>query len=94
MYFERATQLDSSHVLAWAALSRSHKWEAATGGISTEQGYRLAHEDVERALALNPNLAAASVEMGRIKQQSTSTGLERVLPSCRRLSRSREIPKL
>jgi tetratricopeptide (TPR) repeat protein len=31
--------------------------------------YRLAREAVERALALNPNLAAAHTQMGRIKQQ-------------------------
>jgi tetratricopeptide (TPR) repeat protein len=34
-----------------------------------EEGHRLAHEAVERALARNPNLAEAHAQMGRIKQQ-------------------------
>jgi len=39
------------------------------GLIPTEEGYRLAREEVERALALNPNLAEAHTQIGRIKQQ-------------------------
>src|SRR5260221_12710062 len=34
-----------------------------------EEGRRLSREAIERALALNPNLAAAHAQMGRIKQQ-------------------------
>jgi tetratricopeptide (TPR) repeat protein len=68
-YYERATQLDPSYALAWAGLSRVHKWEAARGLIRTEEGYRIAREEVKRALALNPNLAAAHMQMGRIQQQ-------------------------
>jgi tetratricopeptide (TPR) repeat protein len=68
-YFERATQLDPSHALAWVGLSRARKWQAVTGLIPREEGYRLAREAVERALALNPNLAEAHSQMGRIKQQ-------------------------
>jgi tetratricopeptide (TPR) repeat protein len=36
---------------------------------SREEGYRAAREAVEKALALNPNLAEAHAQMGRIKQQ-------------------------
>jgi TolB-like protein/DNA-binding winged helix-turn-helix (wHTH) protein len=68
-YFERATQLDPSYALAWVELSRARKWQAVTGLIPREEGYRLAREAVERALALNPNLAAAHTQVGRIKQQ-------------------------
>jgi TolB-like protein/DNA-binding winged helix-turn-helix (wHTH) protein len=68
-YFERATQLDPSYALAWVELSRARKWQAVTGLIPREEGYRLAREAVERALALNPNLAEAHTQMGRIKQQ-------------------------
>jgi TolB-like protein/DNA-binding winged helix-turn-helix (wHTH) protein len=67
-YFERAIQLDSSYALAWAALSRVRKWQASRGLIPPE-GYRIAREEVQRALALNPNLAAAHLQMGRIQQQ-------------------------
>ncbi len=68
-YFERATQLDPSYAMAWVGLSRARKWQAATGLISREEGYRDAREAVERALALNPDLADAHDQMGRIKQQ-------------------------
>jgi tetratricopeptide (TPR) repeat protein len=33
-------------------------------------GHRLAREAVQRALALNPNLAEAHAQMGRIKEQA------------------------
>src|SRR6266436_3581226 len=68
-YFERSTQLDPSYALAWAYLSRARNWQANEGLIPMEEGRRLAREAVERALSLNPNLAAAHFQMGRIKQQ-------------------------
>ena len=68
-YYERATQLDPSFALAWAGLSRVRKWQGATRLIPEEEGNRLAREAVERALALNPNLAEAHIQMGRIKAQ-------------------------
>jgi TolB-like protein/DNA-binding winged helix-turn-helix (wHTH) protein/Tfp pilus assembly protein PilF len=68
-YFERATQLDPSYALAWAWLSRARLWQANEGLIPMEEGRRLARGEVERALALDPNLAMAHAQMGRIKQQ-------------------------
>jgi TolB-like protein/DNA-binding winged helix-turn-helix (wHTH) protein len=68
-YFERATQLDPSYALAWAWLSRARNWQADEGLIPMEEGRRLSREAVERALSLNPSLAAAHAQMGRIKQQ-------------------------
>ena len=68
-YYERATQLDPSYALAWVGLSRVRKWQAMQGLIPSEEGNLLAREAVERALALNPNLAEAHIEMGRIKRQ-------------------------
>ena len=68
-YFERATQIDPSYALAWAWLSRARNWQANEGLIPMGEGRRLSRETVERALALNPNLAAAHAQMGRIKQQ-------------------------
>jgi len=66
-YFERATQLDPSYALAWAYLSRARNWQANEGLIPMEEGRRLAREAVERALSLNPNLAEAHAQMGRLK---------------------------
>jgi TolB-like protein/DNA-binding winged helix-turn-helix (wHTH) protein/cytochrome c-type biogenesis protein CcmH/NrfG len=68
-YYERATQLDPSYALAWVGLSRVRNWQANVGLVTPEEGHRLAREAVERSLALNPNLAEAYVQMGRIKQQ-------------------------
>jgi len=68
-YFERATQLDPSYALAWAWLTRARNWQANEGLIPMEEGRRLAREAAERALSLNPNLAKAHIEMGRLKQQ-------------------------
>jgi TolB-like protein/DNA-binding winged helix-turn-helix (wHTH) protein/TPR repeat protein len=68
-YYERATQLDPSYALAWVGLSRVRNWQANVSLIPAEEGHRLAREAVERALALNPNLAQAHTQMGRIKQQ-------------------------
>ena len=68
-YYEKATQLDPSYALAWVGLSRARNWQADIGLIPAEEGHRLAREAVERALALNPNLAAAHGQMGRIKRQ-------------------------
>ena len=68
-YYERATQLDPSYALAWVGLSRARNWEANVSVIPAADGHRLAREAVDRALALNPNLAQAHTQMGRIKQQ-------------------------
>jgi DNA-binding winged helix-turn-helix (wHTH) protein/TolB-like protein/Tfp pilus assembly protein PilF len=68
-YFERATQLDPSYALAWVGLSRTRNWEAVTGLVPSESGRRSAREAVERALALNPNLALAHAQMARLKRQ-------------------------
>src|SRR5882757_6411809 len=63
-YYERATQLDPSYALAWVGLSRARNWQANVGHIPTKEGQRLAREAVDRALALNPNLASAHAQMG------------------------------
>jgi tetratricopeptide (TPR) repeat protein len=55
--------------LAWVGLSRVRKWQANVNLIPTDEGYRLAREAVERALALDPNLAAAHAQLARIKRQ-------------------------
>ncbi len=68
-YYERATQLDPSYALAWVGLSRARYWQANLSLIPAEEGHRLARDAVERALSLNPNLAEAHAQMGRIKQQ-------------------------
>lgn len=70
VYFERATQLDPSYALAWAWLSRTRNWQVNVDLIPPEEGHRQTREAVERALALNPQLAEAHAQMARIKQQA------------------------
>ena len=66
-YFERATQLDPSYALAWVWLSRARNWQAEEGLIPREEGHSLSRGAIERALALDPNLAQAYSQMGRVK---------------------------
>jgi len=68
-YFERATQLEPSYTLAWVLLSRVRNWQTKLGLVPAEEGHRLARQAVERALALNPDLAEAHAQMGWIKLQ-------------------------
>src|ERR1700736_834952 len=68
-YYELATQLDPSYALAWVGLSQARNRQVNMGLIPAEEGHRLAREAVERALALNPNLAEAHAQMARIQQQ-------------------------
>jgi len=68
-YYERATQLDPSYARAWVGLSKARYDQADTAGsVPTEEGYRLAREAVDRALALDPNLAEAYTQIGFIKR--------------------------
>jgi len=66
-YFERATQFDPSYALAWVWLSRARNWQAEEGLIPREEGRSLSREAIARALALDPNLAEAYSQMGRLK---------------------------
>jgi TolB-like protein/DNA-binding winged helix-turn-helix (wHTH) protein/Tfp pilus assembly protein PilF len=68
-YYERATQLDPSYARAWVGLSKARFDQADTeGSVPTEEGHRLAREAVERALALDPNLAEAHQQIGLLKR--------------------------
>jgi TolB-like protein/DNA-binding winged helix-turn-helix (wHTH) protein/Tfp pilus assembly protein PilF len=69
-YFERATQIDPSYALAWVWLSRTRNWQAEVGLIPMEEGRRLSREAIERALVLDPNLAEAHNQIGRIKRNA------------------------
>ena len=68
-YYERAIQLDPSYALAWVGLSRARYGQANMSVVPSVESQRLAREAVERALMLNPNLAAAHAQMGRLKRQ-------------------------
>ena len=66
-YYEQAIKLDSGYALAWVGLSRARFRQADYGFVAPKEGQRQAREAVERALALDPNLAEAHSQIGRIK---------------------------
>jgi len=66
-YYERATQLDPSYARAWVGLSVARFDQVSKGTVLPEEGQPLAREAVDRALALDPNLAAVYTQIARIK---------------------------
>ena len=65
-YAGEAVKLDPDFALAWDLLSRGHSRQADLGYVAAEEGYRHAREAVERALAVEPDLAEGHAEMGWI----------------------------
>ena len=66
-YYERATQLDPSYARAWVGLSLARFDQVSKGTVPSKEGQPLAREAVDRALALDPNLAEVYTQIGRIK---------------------------
>jgi TolB-like protein/DNA-binding winged helix-turn-helix (wHTH) protein/Tfp pilus assembly protein PilF len=66
-YYERATQLDPSYARAWVGLSVARFDQVSKGTMTAKEGQPLAREAVDRALALDPNLAEVHTQIGRIK---------------------------
>src|SRR5262249_33728433 len=56
-YLKEALTLDPAFALAWAELCRAYAGEADRGYAPVDEGYGRAREAVQRALALNPDLA-------------------------------------
>ncbi|HSA91610.1 MAG TPA: protein kinase, partial [Terriglobales bacterium] len=67
-YYEQAIKLDPSYAPGWVGLAEVRSRQADAGYLPTEEGYRKAREAVERALALDANLAEAHAAMGWIKK--------------------------
>jgi len=65
--YEQVIKLDPSYASAWVGLSRARFRQADRGLISPEEGKRRAREAAEQGLALDPNLAEAHAQIGRIK---------------------------
>jgi TolB-like protein len=69
-YYEQAIKFDPNYAPAWAALSGARSYQAIfsvlTPGVYS-RAHSLQREAAERALALDPNLAAAHAAMGTIK---------------------------
>src|SRR5258708_306505 len=69
-YYEQAIQLDSSYAPPWVGLSQALFRQADRGSVPLKEGRRRSREAVERALALDPNLAEAHARIGQIKREA------------------------
>jgi serine/threonine protein kinase/Tfp pilus assembly protein PilF len=65
--YEQAVRLDPNYALAWASLAEARSFRATSYGPI--DGFRMARQAAERALALDANLAEAHAMMGWIKRE-------------------------
>jgi serine/threonine-protein kinase len=68
-YFQQALAIDSSYAPAWVELSTIHSAQANDGTLPLSVGYEQARREAEKALALDPNLASAHLQIGWIKRR-------------------------
>jgi len=66
-YFEEAIALDPHHASAWAQLSHARAVQAGYAWVDLGEGYRLAREAAERAIAAEPGLAAGYLALGDVQ---------------------------
>jgi TolB-like protein/Tfp pilus assembly protein PilF len=64
-YYERALQLDPNFTLAWAALARARVWQGSWEPLNADR-FPQARAAVDRALALDPNLADAHSTLSQV----------------------------
>src|SRR5262249_34824624 len=67
-YLQRALERDPGFALARAELGSAHARAAERGWVPAPEGYGRAREAVQRALALEPDLAEAHAHMGYIQR--------------------------
>ena len=65
-YFRQAIALDSDFALAWTGLSQAYWAQAGFGWMPIAEGYDLAREAAQRALALAPDLAEGHACLGYV----------------------------
>lgn len=66
-YFDQALQIDPEYALCWAELGRAYSIEAGRGWVASDVGFDRSREATNRALALEPDLAEAHAQLGRIQ---------------------------
>ena len=67
-YFEQALKIDPGYARTWVGLAVAHHSQVASGYVPQDDGYRQARKEVEKALALDPNLAEAHAALGWIRR--------------------------
>jgi TolB-like protein/cytochrome c-type biogenesis protein CcmH/NrfG len=66
-YFDQAIKLDPGYAPAWVGLATAHNRQGNWGYVPVGEGWANGREAVQRALALDPNLAEAHAVMGDIQ---------------------------
>jgi len=66
-HFNEAVELDPNFALCWAELGRAYSVQAGKAWVPVDQGFRQSRKATERALALEPDLAEAHAQLGRIR---------------------------
>jgi TolB-like protein/DNA-binding winged helix-turn-helix (wHTH) protein/Tfp pilus assembly protein PilF len=66
-YIEQAIQLDPNYAAAWAQRSQVLETMAGYGFIESSQGFRRARESAEKAISLDPDLAAGYLRLATIQ---------------------------
>ncbi len=66
-YFREALDLDPGYALCWAELGRAYSVEAGSAWRPVDEGFDLSRDAVKRALSLEPDLAEAHAQQGRIQ---------------------------
>ena len=65
--YKRALEIDPDFALCWTELSRAYSISAGRSWASTDEAFALSREAVEKALQLEPELAEAHAQLGRIQ---------------------------
>ncbi len=65
--FRQALDLDKTYALGWAELGRAFSIEAGRAWVAVEDGFARSREAANRALSLEPHLAEAHAQLGRIQ---------------------------
>lgn len=66
-YFRDALEIDPHFALCWAEIGRARSIQAGKSWIDIDEGFNESREAVSHALALEPDLAEAHAQLGRIK---------------------------
>jgi serine/threonine protein kinase/tetratricopeptide (TPR) repeat protein len=67
LYLQQALERNREFALAWVELALAYLREADMGWVPVADGYRRGREAVERALAVEPDLAEGHAILGRIR---------------------------
>ena len=62
--YQKALAIDPSYSPAWLGLAREYLAQADLGVRPVDEGMKLGRETIEKALAIDPNFAAAHAELG------------------------------